>query len=64
MVQKYRNENVTETNRDSLEKGIIGCPNDTTRVDMEEVVNNNDGDETEITSENEFESVIHRDITE
>ena len=43
---------------------IEACPHDTYPVEMEEGVNNEDNDKKEMTPENEYESVIHRYITE
>ena len=47
-----------------MDKVIERCPYDTSPVEMEEVVNNEENDEKYKTAENEDESVIHIDITE
>ena len=46
-----------------MDKIIEVWPDDTSPIGMEEVVNNVDGDEKEITAENEYECVIYRDST-
>ena len=47
-----------------MDKLIEEFPDDTSSVEMEKGLNNEDEDEKEITSENEYEGVIHRDITD
>ena len=47
-----------------MEKVIEEFPDDNSPVEMEEGVNNEDNDKKEITSENEYQGVIHRDIIE
>ena len=48
----------------TLDKVIEEFPDDTSPVDMEEGLNNEDDDEKEITVENEDEGEIHRNIIE
>ena len=53
-----------DTNRDTLNKVTEECSDETSPIKMEEGVNNEEDDEKEITSDNEDEGVIHRNITE
>ena len=55
---------VTEIHQDDLDNVTIESPYDTTPIDMEKYVNNEDDNKKEITSENEDEGVIHINITE
>ena len=56
------NEKEKDTNQDNLDKVIEVCTYDTYPVDMEEGVNNKEDDEQE--TQNEYEGLIHRDITD
>ena len=47
-----------------MDKVIGECHDDTSPVEMEELWNNEDDDEKEITSENSDEGIIHIAITE
>ena len=49
---------------DTLDKIIEEFPDDTYPIEMEEGVNNEYDDEKEITSKNEDECEIHRNMTE
>ena len=64
VIHRDMTENEKETIRDTLDKVIEECPDDTSPVDMEEGVNNEDDDEKEIMAQNEYEGVIHRYITD
>ena len=47
-----------------MDKVIEEFPDDTSPVEMEEVANNKDDEEKEITSNNADEGVMHRDVTD
>ena len=51
------------TNWDIYKNLIKKCPDDTTLVEMEECVNDEDDDEKEKTADNKNEDVIQTDIT-
>ena len=57
-------ENEHKTNQDTFDKVIEGFLDDTSSFEMEEVVNNEEYHEQNITAENKDEIVIHRDITQ
>ena len=61
LIHRVVTEKGKETNRDTLDKAIEECPDETSPVEMEEGVNNEDYDEKE--TENDYEVVIHRYIT-
>ena len=61
LIHRVIIEKGKETNWDTLDNAIEGCPHESFPVDMEEGVNNEDGDEKE--TENEYEGVIHIYIT-
>ena len=50
--------------RDTLDKVIEKWPDDTSPVEMKEGVNIEDYEKKEITAYNEYEGVIHRNITD
>ena len=62
IIHRVITEKGKETNRDTLDKVIEGYTDNTSPVEMEEGVNNEDDDEKE--TDNEDEGVIHRDITD
>ena len=62
VIQRFINENGKETNWDTLEKVIEEYSYDTSPVEMEECVHNENNDEKE--TENEYEGVIQIYITQ
>ena len=64
VIHRDMTENEHGTNWDTFDKSTQVCPDDTSPVEMEEGVNNEEDHKKQKTAQNEDESVIHRDITE
>ena len=64
LIHIYVTDNKKETNLDTLNAVMEEWPDDTTPVEMEICVNDEDDDEKEKNSREKKEGVIHRDITD